>query len=180
MGSRLFGVSLAAAAMLGAGQVGADVYTFSYTGEGFSASGTFTTSNVLSTGSDGRQGYLLTGISGTRNGVAIDGLRDAAAFGFPLDNRIYPTGALVNYDGVGYGTGSGAYNLWSNGIQYVEITAPSTSGFGVSSFTATRVAGPGAPAPTLGVGLLSALAAGVALLATRRRAPRSRALATAV
>lgn len=91
-----------------------------------------TTTDTLTEGTQGDFGYLITSISGTRNGVEISGLLPTDAFGqFELDNRLYPDlpalgSSFVNNDGIGFGlVGSGEiYNLFG---AYTFIPGNTTS-----------------------------------------------------
>jgi len=112
----LCGISVAA--LLACPAAYADNFSFNFSGSGFTGSGTFTAS---ATGTSGQ--YLMSGISGTTNGVGITGL--LGTFSFPPigdlanDNDLYyplfEGGALDAY-GFSYQTGSGAsatdYNIY--------------------------------------------------------------------
>ena len=71
------------------------LWSWSYTGAGIAASGTFTTDDTP----DGGGYYKITGITGSRNGVAIIGLQPTGQAipgnpGFPVDNLINASGRL--------------------------------------------------------------------------------------
>ncbi len=83
----------------------ADTFAWSYTGEGVNASGTFTT-DPISGGT-----YLITGITGQRNGEIITGL---STFG-GADNLLFPVFAYFDILGLSYFADGVAYNLYGTG-----------------------------------------------------------------
>ena len=109
---------------LGAARAAPIAFNFSYTSAGISASGVLDTNGVLSGGF-----YTVTGISGTRNGVAISGLNPPSGFGNP-DNLLSPTSPFVDFAGIGYGAGGLNYNFFSafgggcGGVYEVSTTVP--------------------------------------------------------
>ena len=56
----------------------------------------------------GRPGYLVTGITGTRDGIAIDGLTD------PLSEIFFPGTPIVDAFGITFRSGGFDYNLVRN------------------------------------------------------------------
>lgn len=112
----LCGISVAA--LLSCPAAFADNFAFNFSGSGFTGSGTFT---AAATGTSGQ--YLMSGISGTTNSVAITGL--LSTFTFPpigdlandndLYNPLFEGGALDAF-GFSYQTGTGAgitdYNIY--------------------------------------------------------------------
>jgi hypothetical protein len=116
------------------------IFSFSYTGDGISASGDLTTSDITVLNVDGSSfsGYDILGITGQRNGVAITGLLDNPSFPgatnngtFLYDNILLTSPFGFDNDGLVYVTGSDGndYNLFSTaaptGGGYTEY-APST------------------------------------------------------
>jgi len=112
------GVGVATALMVG-GLLGvapavASTYNFSYSGDGVSGSGTFTTSGASSP-------YDVTGISGTSNGAAITGLSSYAG----ADNLLYfpasyndptsPPSFLVDFAGIAWTVAGDAWGIANDG-----------------------------------------------------------------
>ena len=110
----------------------ANTWSFDYSGIGVSTVGTITTgASVVTAGGD--TGYLITGISGVRNGVAISGLTQAAndptlSPGYTtssdgrwwFDNVLLTSGGL-NLWGILFSTVDGKeFNLYNNGGQYID------------------------------------------------------------
>lgn len=104
--------------------VSATLYNFSYAGDGVSASGTLTTTGPLQPltgpGLTGLSGYLITAITGTRNGVTITGIESNPNFpGVSVDSTgtVYFDNALivttygVDVCGLNYYAGGTTYNL---------------------------------------------------------------------
>lgn len=86
------------------------LWNWNYSGLGINASGTFTTENTPD--SDGF--YLMTGITGTRNGQAIIGLQPTGTSipgnePFVVDNLIRPGFPQLTKDGFGYQIADGSY-----------------------------------------------------------------------
>lgn len=82
-------------------------WAFNFTGTGVSASGVLTTDSTLNGGA-----YLVTNISGQRNGETILSLVPAGNFGSLFSNNLlYASGPYFDNAGVTYLTSSGAYNL---------------------------------------------------------------------
>ena len=105
--------SIACAAVLaltaaGATAANAGIYDFTYSGAGYSGSGTFTTGG---TGSP----YTVTGITGTANGSPITGLSGYAG----ADQLLYiPGPAFADFNGISFTNSTGvAFNLaYSSGM----------------------------------------------------------------
>ncbi|MEG3439278.1 PEP-CTERM sorting domain-containing protein [Pannus brasiliensis CCIBt3594] len=99
-------------------------FAFSYTGPGINVSGILTTdplgTNPDFNGTPTPNTYLITGITGTRNGVPIDGIVPVIsadgdrwrAAGGSFDNLIYPNFPFVNLGGFAYSIGQEVYNLF--------------------------------------------------------------------
>jgi hypothetical protein len=88
----------------------AALWTWSYTGAGFAASGTITTSDTPNV--DGF--YSITGISGSRNGKAIVSLLPAGTAvpgneGFPVDNLLATQAPELTSSGFGYQLADGTF-----------------------------------------------------------------------
>ena len=155
-GARLF-VAIAALSVVACVSARADVFDFSYTGTGISASGTLTA--TLQSGDQ----YLITNITGTYNGAAITGLLPV---GYKqTDDLLYPandspTGSYLTSYGFDY-TVSGTseqYRPFSTGTntysQETDINGSYLRTDPLSSFTLTPSA---VPAPIPGTGALSYL-----------------------
>jgi hypothetical protein len=88
----------------------ATLWNWSYSAPGITASGTLTTSDTANS-----QGfYLITSISGTRNGETITGLQRVGTAipgndGYPVDNLIRATGPQMTSHGFGFSTSGGNY-----------------------------------------------------------------------
>jgi PEP-CTERM motif-containing protein len=135
----------------GATSAFADSFSFSYTGSGVTASGTFTT-NSLSGGS-----YLITAITGTRNGQSMTLLAPLAFDG--NDNLLFPTSPVLNFK-FSFTAGGVNYNVYFNSFAccggtttYYETSTPGVLGTQIN-FSASAV-----PEPSAFVLLISGLAA---------------------
>jgi hypothetical protein len=145
------------------------LWDWRYTGTGITARGTLTTTSR--TNADGY--YLISGITGSRNGEAITGLESAGDAipgnpGFPVDNLISRSGQLTA-NGFGYETADGnfANPFYANFLTpatYQEVyTQPASSGFSELpiAFRAARVPGvtvataaPGIPGDALSLDVI--------------------------
>jgi len=86
------------------------LWVWSYSAPGIAASGTLATSDMA----DGEGFYLITGITGTRNGETITGLqRTGTAIpgneGYPVDNLIRATNPQMTSHGFGFAISDGNY-----------------------------------------------------------------------
>ncbi|WP_326538132.1 PEP-CTERM sorting domain-containing protein [Pseudorhodoferax sp.] len=173
MKAKQFFAAIAVAGALSAPQAWADVvWNWSYGATGIQASGTFTT--VDAPDADGF--YLITGITGSRNGDAITGLYPTGTAipgnePFELDNlvRLGPQDQLTVH-GFGFSTASGGYSNpffadFLSPATYMEVFTTASSYNEVPvTFTASVV-----PEPASILLMLAGLgAAGFA--STRRRA----------
>ncbi len=112
-------------------------WDWNYTGAGIAANGTFTTDDTP----DGAGYYLITGITGTRNGVAITGLQLTGTpipgnEPFKVDNLISLNPRQLTGDGFGYSTADGSFVspfyasfLPTPGYLEVFSTPPIVSGY---------------------------------------------------
>ena len=88
------------------------LWHWDYSGDGISASGTFTTSSVAQPAG----GYLITAITGTRNGDAIVRLEPAGSSipgnePYLLDNLVFRgAGPQLTSHGFGFATAHGSYS----------------------------------------------------------------------
>lgn len=88
------------------------LWSWSYYGDNIAASGTFTT--VDSANPQG--GYLITAVSGTRNGTAITGLQQTGTWipgnePYAVDNLIFPgPGPQLSKPGFGFALADGTYS----------------------------------------------------------------------
>ena len=110
--------------------------SWSYTGAGIAASGTFTTDDTPDSGGY----YKIIGITGSRNGVAIISLETVGEAipgnpGFSVDNLINASGRLTSH-GFGFRTAAGNYaNPFYADFRtppgFLEVfTRPASTGFG--------------------------------------------------
>jgi hypothetical protein len=133
------------------------LWDWSYTGVGIAASGIFTTDDAPGSGGY----YDITGITGSRNGVAITSLEPAGDAipgnaGFPVDNLITASGLLTS-NGFGYETADGNYAnpYYADFLAipgFFEVfTEPASMGFSELpvDFTAAIVPEPGTAALVL-------------------------------
>jgi Ca2+-binding RTX toxin-like protein len=111
------------------------LWDWSYSWDGIDASGTFLTDSRTDTGGY----YLITDITGSRDGVTIIGLEPAGDAipgnaGYPVDNLISASGQLT-VNGFGYETANKNYanpyyaNYLSPPIDQEVFTEPASSGF---------------------------------------------------
>jgi hypothetical protein len=154
--------AVAAVALAAAGTTGSAhaslLWDFSFTGSGYTATGTLTT-DLESSGS-----YLITGVSGTFDGHAITGLLAVNADD-GNDNLLFPAPTFL--DVLGF-----AFSVASPGPSPVAIGAEGGSFsvyVGHSAPTGNFTAALAAPEPA-SVGLFGAGLAGLGLLRRRRRA----------
>jgi hypothetical protein len=86
------------------------LWDWSYSAPGIAASGTLTTADMA----DSQGFYLITGISGMRNGETITGLQRVGTAipgneGYPVDNLIRATAPQMTSHGFGFSTSGGNY-----------------------------------------------------------------------
>jgi hypothetical protein len=105
----------------------ADSFTFSYTGSGITASGILQTDSLVS-GS-----YLITGLTGTRNGSAMTLLAPNAFAA--NDNLIFQSEPRLDFAGFSYVAGGTNYNVYYNtppccngAVDYYETTVSGNLG----------------------------------------------------
>jgi hypothetical protein len=133
-------LTIIAAALIMAVQAQAALWDFSYSGAGIIASGTLTTSDILTPniGGLGVSGYEITGISGVRNTLAITGLNpninfpaDITVGGVIFDNGLITSPLGFNNNGLSFFVGSDEYNIFSQnsptGGGYFEAPNGTTS-----------------------------------------------------
>ena len=111
------------------------LWHWTYTGAGIAASGTLMTDDAPDSGGY----YHITGITGSRNGVAIISLEPTGKAipgnaGFPVDNLITASGRLTSH-GAGFATADGNYANpfyadFSTPPRFLEVfTQPVSMGF---------------------------------------------------
>jgi PEP-CTERM motif len=157
------------------------LWNWTYTGDGIAAGGTFTTDDAP----DSSGYYHITGITGSRNGVAITRLEPAGEAipgnpGFPVDNLVTAGGLLTSH-GFGFATADGNhanpfYADFQAPPRFLEVfTQPASMGFSELpiQFTAAIVPEPGTLA-LVATALVGLAAAG------RRRRPYSTDLKTTI
>ena len=115
------------------------IWDWNYARDGVLASGTFTTDDIPS----GSGFYLISGITGTRNGETITGLQPTGTpipgnEPFAVDNLVSPNGPQLTHNGFGFATSGGNYANpffadFSSPAQYLEFFSvpPFTAGLGV-------------------------------------------------
>jgi hypothetical protein len=119
-------------------------WTWSYTGSGISASGTFTTNNTP----DGSGFYTISGISGTRNGILISGLSAPGLLGLN-DNRISASSPHLTLFGFTYSWNGSFVNvdnvlgIWTEGRSALNFGTNFSLGAATVNFTAS----PSTPVP---------------------------------
>jgi hypothetical protein len=97
-------------------------WQFSYSGSGVSASGTLTT---LATPVGGH--YQIVGLSGTRNGEAMNALFPAGTYGASggglliSDNFLFPVDPFLEFGGFTFHAGSDRYNVYYMNGQYYDL-----------------------------------------------------------
>jgi len=141
-----------------AGRGMAAVYDWAATTGTGTAAGTFITQDTPLGGP-----YLITGMTGTIEGVAVTGVVPAGTIvgGVAVDNLLYMPGPFLDWPGVGFtlaapigGDTIGAFFYDSAGPNYgYANTAHPFQGITLSSFTVSPIPAP-AGLPVLGVGLL--------------------------
>jgi hypothetical protein len=155
--------TLLLAAVLASGlvcQSRADTFSFWYSGAGVAADGVLTTGAYNSA----IGGYAVTGITGERNGVAIDGLVSnpnspgtATNTWFWYDN-LFLTSTGVDYYGIVFSAGGLQYNVYLDTNTYYDLSqAQQTSGSLGTVLTTVgtkRVPDAATTAALLGLGLL--------------------------
>jgi len=148
---------VAALSVLACGSARADLFDFSYSGGGITASGTLTA--TLQSGNT----YLITGITGTNNGSSITGLLAPNTY-YANDNLLfYPAGGdnviggYVDSGGLGYQVGGFDYKLKEEfDGSYAQIDN-SLGHDGETNISEVTVSPDSAPAPIPGAGVLSYL-----------------------
>jgi hypothetical protein len=101
----------------------ATLWNWSYTGGGFAASGTITTSDTPN--ADGF--FSITGISGSRNGEAIVSLQPTGTAipgneGFPVDNLLTTETPQLTSSGFGYQLADGTFG----NVFFADFLSPQT------------------------------------------------------
>jgi hypothetical protein len=108
-------------------------WNWSYSGAGISASGAFTTDATA----DADGNYLITGITGQRNGVDIVGLTPTGTANpgndpYVVDNLVGKTGVQLTLRGFGFALSNGYDSNPFNNLGYYEYLSvpPFTPGAG--------------------------------------------------
>ena len=132
-------------------------FKFSYSGSNINgdvdASGVLTTDDYNAE----NDSYLITGITGTRNGVEIDSLLPPGSSSFEDSNNnlLFSNSPQVDFCGFSYTAGGSTYNLFSiAGSVYGEKSADGAIFPVTFSATPTAVPEPSSILGTLGVSVL--------------------------
>ena len=150
----------------------AATWAWNYSAAGVAAAGTFTTSDTP----DADGFYAITGITGSRNGVAIVGLEPAGSAipgndPYAVDDLVSIADPQLTWSGFGYALADGGWvNPFSDGStawEYLSVP-PYPDGAGQE----VAVVFSAAPVPEPAAGLLALM--GVAGLAAASRARRAR------
>jgi hypothetical protein len=124
-GKSILALVAGALALSLSGGAQAATYIFSYSGGAYgnasggdpvSASGSFTTADTPFDGINPSSGYLITSISGTRNGIGFNTLLPAGTLsgGTPTDNLFFTDGTpYFSYFGVAFTVGTDEVALYS-------------------------------------------------------------------
>jgi hypothetical protein len=106
------------------------LWSWSYTGQGIAATGTFTTDDVA----DSNGFYQITGLTGSRNGSVITGLQATGTSipgnePFAVDNLVSLGAQQLTGDGFGFSTADGGYSNpfyadWLSPAGYLDFTVP--------------------------------------------------------
>ena len=122
-------------------------FSYSDTGSGLSVTGIFTTDDTLLGGDH----YLVTGISGFRDGNAITALIVPGGFA-GNDNFLFTSDPFVDLLGISYEVGPNNFNIFFVGGVYVDSSVGTLNG--TTPFVVTPVAAPEpASVAILGLGL---------------------------
>ncbi|NMG11852.1 PEP-CTERM sorting domain-containing protein [Brasilonema sp. UFV-L1] len=161
---------------ISAAPVLAATFNFSYSGVSFlDSTDTVTATGVLTTDpyDPATNSYLITGITGTRNGQSISSLLSPNSF---LDNNnllFADSSSQLDEFGFAYTVGNQSYNVF-NSYQYLELgyigtydtgasSTPVNSGYPIISFSITPVTSVPEPSSMLGILGISVLAGGTLL-----------------
>lgn len=143
-------------------------FNFSYSGFGFKASGVLTVGSFDSNSG----GYLITGISGTRNSIGIASLLPPNSGGMTNDNLLFAS-SYPQLDGRGfsYATADGnSFNVfYPGGEPYEEFDSKLRGIRSIQAFSATPTAIP-EPSTWLGTAAVVGL-----MLLKKRNAPSQKA-----
>ncbi|MBV9388021.1 MAG: hypothetical protein JOZ78_16480 [Chroococcidiopsidaceae cyanobacterium CP_BM_ER_R8_30] len=132
----------------------ADSFDFAYSGPGITASGVLTTeslgSSIIASNTEQQtEGYLITGITGFRNGTSIDMLLPTNSVG-GNDNLLIAAPPYLDQFGFAYEAGGityyNAFNITPGG--YFELSAQTSSATPLTSFSVTSVSATPVPEPS--------------------------------
>jgi len=151
-----FASNIAMLMAIGAAPTTAATFNFAYSSPSDTVSGVLTTAAYdLSTNS-----YLITGITGTRDGVTIDSLvpPEPSLDSFAgNDNLLLAGTSAPDTNGFSYTAGGGSFDVYFGGTSYHEVNLTTDQ---IVTFSATSV-----PEPSFGLGILGmGILAGSALL----------------
>ena len=134
-------LAIGLSAILAAVPATAAQYVFNFSGQGRTASGTFTTSDTPAVARGGYSAVAITGISGMINGLTITGLNGFTG----SDNLYYLTGpAFLDGSGVGFTASNGTqtslfYQDSAPSYRITTLTGGFASGFVTASSSPAAV-----------------------------------------
>ena len=139
--------SVALFVVAGVNSASADTFNFSYSSPSDTASGVLTTNPYNSA----TNSYLITEITGARDGVSIDSLLPSDSFA-GNDNLLLASTSKLDINGFSYIAGGKYFGVYFGGDYYHEVT-PSVDQ--IVAFSATAVPEPSSVLGVLGLGVLT-------------------------
>jgi len=104
------------------------VWSYSYSGAGFTSSGYILTSSKLVGGT-----YAIEGVSGLQNGIPVETLLAAGTYPasggglLTSDNKLHPATPFLGLGGYTFSSGSDLYNIYSTGGQQYDLAGSACS-----------------------------------------------------
>ncbi len=135
---------------IGAAPTTAATFNFAYSSPSDTASGVLTTDPY----NPSTNSYLITGISGTRDGVSIDSLvpTDEINSFAGNDNLLLADTSAPDSNGLAYTAGGGFFNVYFGGTSEHEVSLTTDQ---IVNFSATTVPEPSSELGMLGMGILT-------------------------